>query len=343
MARNPAQRRRIEALIKKLEPTVRDAFLAAMQTATAAIDQAALLAALEGGDVMRAVALFRMDQSTMFPVEDAIRGAYVAGGTAVAADLPKAVAGKFGFNGRHYRAEEWTRRIGSELIAGIQADTLEAARVVITRGLSENTGLRAVARELTGAVNNVTGKRDGGIVGLDGPRLHRLEKVKVGMKTPEGVRDLVMVHRDGSVSVRYKVNKDTENRILEAYRKGEAVPAAQRQIAERQYSNALLKERGKTIAENETFTAQAAGRHEGFRQLSERDDVESVEKTWIHGHSRQPRPDHLALDGETIPFDDLFEMGDGARLMHPHDPAGGAEHSIGCKCTLFYRAIVPKR
>ncbi|WP_289241853.1 hypothetical protein [Delftia sp.] len=74
------------------------------------------------------------------------------------------------------------------------------------------------------------------------------------MRTAEGVRDLVIEHVDGTVSVRYKVNTATAQRILKAHKAGTAVPDAERAIRERQYRNALLKDCADTVAATETAT-----------------------------------------------------------------------------------------
>lgn len=336
----PNQRRIIKALLDSLEPKIRDAFLLAIQTAVDSIDARALIEALQARDIEGAVALLRIPDGVLFPLDDAIRGGYVEAGSSVALSLPNAMRGGFGFNGRHPRAETWISRIGGELIAGIQADTITMARETILQGMVDNVTPSEVARSLVGTVNRVTGKREGGFIGLDGPRAHRLAQVTAGMKTPEGVQDLVTL-RNGVPTVRYKVNAATERRILAAYRRGEAVAPADRAISERQLSNKLLKERGETIARNEAFTAQAEGRDEAYRQIMERGDVESISVRWQHNLSQVPRPDHVAMDGKTIKLGETFDFGD-AKMRFPHDPAGGPKHSIGCRCVAVYRVNVAR-
>lgn len=333
MARKTAQQRRIEALIARLEPQVRAAFMDAIRSAGAAIDEKALTAALDARDIQAALALFRLDQGLLYPLEEAVRGAYIAGGTAVLAGLPKTIAGGFGFNGRHIRAEQWTATIGSRLIQGIQSDTLEMAQRVITQGLADNIGTRAVARSLTGTA--VGGKRVGGFLGLTTQQADSIisGRAKLASGDPALMREyLDLKLRD----------KRFDGTIKKAIAEGRAIKGAELDRIIQGHQTKALGYRGKLIARNETFTAQAAGRHEAYRQLAESPKVEKVTKKWVHGHSVKPRPDHVAMDGETIDLDEVFVMDDGARMAHPHDPAGGAEHSLNCRCTLFYRAV-PKR
>lgn len=57
-------------------------------------------------------------------------------------------------------------------------------------------------------------------------------------------------------------------------------------------------------------------------------------KQWIHGGSRVPRPDHLAIDGLVVPFDEPFPVGS-PPLMYPHAPDGSPEDVINCSCVAI--------
>lgn len=85
-------------------------------------------------------------------------------------------------------------------------------------------------------------------------------------------------------------------------------------------------ERAALIAETETgaaygFASQAASLAAGVRF-----------KQWIHsGLPKEPREDHLDIDGLIVPIDDFYPVGD-PPLMYPHDPDGSAEDVINCGC-----------
>lgn len=53
-------------------------------------------------------------------------------------------------------------------------------------------------------------------------------------------------------------------------------------------------------------------------------------KTWVTGPNA--RPDHAAVDGETVPLDEPFSNG----MMHPADYAAGAASAVNCNCSLEY-------
>jgi uncharacterized protein with gpF-like domain len=55
-------------------------------------------------------------------------------------------------------------------------------------------------------------------------------------------------------------------------------------------------------------------------------------KKWVHSSvPKEPRPDHLAIDGLIIPVDEAFPVGD-PPLMYPHDGNGSAQDVINCYC-----------
>ena len=324
----------IRDLIAKHDPLIRQAFLEVVSNAHAALDFAELVRLVEIGDWNRIEQLMRLNQALMFPLEDAVRAVIVAGGASVT--LPKGIAGSFSFNGRHPRAEQIIAEAGARLVTEIGSPGVEPIRAIILQGQQERAGTAKTARRLAGVVNPRTGVREGGILGLDGPRAHRFQQVSQGMSTPEGVQDLVIKGRDGKLRLRYTTNAETRNRILAAYKKGEAVPAADRARVEKQFANKLLKERGEMIAQHETYTAQAQGRREAYTQLFESGKVESIDKKWNHQRSKNPRHDHAALDGTVVGFNEAYEMGDGTMMQYPHDPAGGITHSANCGCSVIY-------
>jgi len=97
------------------------------------------------------------------------------------------------------------------------------------------------------------------------------------------------------------------------------------------------------VARNETFTAQASGRNEGWQQVLERPDIDGVTVRWQHNLSQKPREDHVSMDGTIIQIGGDFIMDDGTAMSYPHDPRGGPIHSNGCRCIAVYRPVLPKR
>jgi len=84
--------------------------------------------------------------------------------------------------------------------------------------------------------------------------------------------------------------------------------------------------RGALIASTETAAAY------GFASQAAADQAGVEFKQWIHsGLPKEPREDHLEIDGLIVPADQPYPVGD-PPLMFPHDPDGSAEDVINCGC-----------
>lgn len=333
MARTPtpSQIAAFEALLAKADAEVRDAFLAAVYSARSRVDMGALVAMIEAGNVEGAIALLRMDQGLLWPLEEVLRRTYLAGGVLVEQFAPRGIVGGFGFNARHTRAEADIARIGGDLIQQIEREQAKAVRAVILDGMENNRGSRAVALEVTGRMNRATGQRTGGIIGLTGDQADWVIKAR---------RNLEQLDR--SYLKRKLRDKRFDGMVRKAVEAGKPLATKDVDRIVGRYKDRWLAYRGQLIARNEAHTAQSAGRHEAYRQMLDRPDIEAVTCKWIHGFSRDARPDHKRMDGEVRNFGEGFIMDDGAVMQYPHDPAGGVRHSASCRCTAFYRAI-PRR
>lgn len=339
MAGKSLQTRKIEALLQRQSVAVRKAFLEAMQKATNAVDRGELIRLLEAGDIERAAALFRIERGTMFPLSEAIRDAFIGGGLAVADELPKGLSGVFGFDGRHERAVALAEAQAAELVTNISEDAIANARKVIVDGLDTNRSLNSVARDLVG--RKVGRQRVGGIIGLTTPQTERLIRLRGMLSDPDQMQDYFL--DAGMKTPRYKeANRRFDGLVRKAIKSGKPLSQADIDRIANGYEVKAAGNRAKIVARNEAFVSQAAGRNEAYAQLLERPEVEAVTKKWQHGFSKDARPDHLRLDGETIDFDETFTMGDGARLRFPHDPDGGVQHSVNCRCSCVFRVRLSK-
>ena len=337
----PRQIKIVEDLAQKMEPVIRDAFLDVVQRVVTDIDMDALIASLGAGDVNSALALVAVDAGSAFALTEAIRSAYVQGGSLTGDGLPSAMVGRFSFNGRHERAEAWIGRNAGELIQGISEETLQTSRAVILEGFEKNRTPDQIARDLTGRV--VSGVREGGMIGLNSEQSNSVLRAREILSDPERIREYFVKDRiTGRWKPRFKLtDRRFDSTVIKAIKSGTPLTETQiRGITEAHKSKALGY-RGRVIAKDQSFTAIAAGRAEGFQQISERPDVEDVTKRWQHNLSENPRDDHQAMDGTVVSLNEAFQFSD-ASMQNPHDPSGGAGHSIGCRCICFYRVVVSK-
>lgn len=60
----------------------------------------------------------------------------------------------------------------------------------------------------------------------------------------------------------------------------------------------------------------------------------AITKTWLATDDDRTRDDHLDADGQTVPFDEPFDVG-GEQGMYPGDDSFSAAQVVNCRCTLF--------
>lgn len=346
MARRPTRQQAdaFRRLIAELEPGLQRAFHEAIANIRASMNWPEFLAALARADIDTAVAALRIDADAFLMLWQRENEAFIAGATKTVETLrisgvPPGAGIRFDM--RNPRAEAWMTVETGRRIQQVAEETQQAAREVIQRGYQAGRGPRDIATDVAGRV--VGGSRRGGVIGLDAARALRLDAVTQGMKTADGVRDLIAERRDGSLGLRYTVNPATKARILRAYRAGTAVSVPDQKVSVDQLRNKLLKDRADTISQTETAQAVMAGRLEEWRQVLEklgRSEADVI-KTWQHGPGgTDPRPHHAAMNGNSIRgLSAPFEFNNGTRLQCAHDPNGLPSEVIRCTCNTTFRLL----
>lgn len=95
------------------------------------------------------------------------------------------------------------------------------------------------------------------------------------------------------------------------------------------FANLLGKKR-RTIAEHEAQTAFNAGVFFGGR------DKGAAKKTWLTRKDSRVRPEHLMLQGKSMPVADAFSVG-GFSLRFPGDPLAPPHLTMNCRCRLRFQ------
>lgn len=93
----------------------------------------------------------------------------------------------------------------------------------------------------------------------------------------------------------------------------------------------LSEDRAKTIAVNESNIS--------WNYYEYTDAIESgcTRKQWLAENDNKVRPTHADVDGQEIPIDDLFVVGD-SLMLYPMDTTYGADakETINCRCACVY-------
>lgn len=344
-----SQQSRFRSLIAGLEPAMRRAFQQAVAGLYQGINWRGFLDALRMRDVDRAITAMNIDPAAFSGLYQTYQSAFTAGAQETVATLSisgvtRQDAIGIRFDMTNPRAEGMLASQAGAMITEITEDSRNAVRETILQGYTQGRGPRDIATDVVGRV--VNGRREGGVLGIDSGRAHRLTMVTDGMRTADGVKGLVIKHRDGTYSLRYKVNAATEKAILAAYHKGTAVPEKTRERVGNQFRNALLKSRGDTVARLETATAVMAGKIEEWNQVLDKlgRSPDDVIKTFQHGAGgADPRWWHVAANGMQVHgLHTPFVLANGAQIQCAHDPAAPIGETANCTCSTTFRLKVRK-
>ena len=322
----------VREALARLEQQVQAAFLAAIGDIRRAADVTAIVAALNRGDIEAAVRAMRFEATLFGPVDRALEEAYRTGGGIAIASLP-VIRDPFdgarialGFDGRHPRAERWARDMSSRLIVEIVEDQRDMARAVIRQGLEAGRGPRNTALDIVGRINRVTGRREGGFIGVTSQQAQWIENARAQLLAGEF---------DGYLS-RDLRNRQFDALVTRAMQEGRSLTTAQVDRIIGAYQNNVLRYRGETIARTETITALRAGYGEGFRQLRDTGAVRDDQfvREWRATGDRRTRDSHGAMNGEKIRGLDTPWNVEGSLMMYPGDTSLGAaaRHTINCRC-----------
>jgi len=128
-------RAQMDALLKRLEKPVRDAFAIAILNAKSRAQINRLIAAIEDGNIDEIMLAAGIRYGMYSSFTESIRGAYAQSGVFIlAVDVPKRLAMEFDIN--NPRAESWLRNNSSQLITGhLMPEQRAAIQVMLQNGM----------------------------------------------------------------------------------------------------------------------------------------------------------------------------------------------------------------
>lgn len=330
----------LEQIIDNFEPTIRRAFLEAIETIRSDIIIEEIIARLEKGDVSGAVNAVPVDSVAFYPLVEAIRQTYNAGGIAAVSALPR-LSSPSGqkvivrFDARNIRAEQWLSQHSSTLITNIIRDQQQAIRSVLTTGMVNGRNPRSVALDIVGRVEKVTGKRTGGIIGLTSKQASFVENARQELNSgqPEALKSyLNRVRRD----------KRFDSTVLKAMNNGEPISKTTITKMLNRYEASLLKLRGDTIARTEALESVNTSQQEAFQQVLDKTAYtdQDIQREWRCASDDRVRDSHLMMNRQKVKgMQTPFITPDGYKLRYPHDSSLGApaRETINCRCIQLIR------
>lgn len=315
--------------MRKMEPQVARAFIAAIRDLTSNVRFNDLVAAIERNDLESAIRAIDMEPAVFARITGTVAesfsagGAIVAGGTAWRGATGGRVVVRWDM--ANPRAEKYIREMNSKITGWFTSEAREIIRDTMANGYALGRGPRQIGLELVGRVTP-TG-RQGGIVGLSAPQAKYVQNMRRYIESGDIASYLNMTKRDKRYDAMVK--------------RGDLSSTQIDKITQR-YSDRLLKLRGDTIARTETAQAVEAGRFEAFEQYQEKTGVpdEAIVRRWDHAGGKTSRDWHSDMNGmEVIGLSQPFITPRGAALMFPCDTSlgAGADEVVNCRCMQTIR------
>ncbi|WJR66953.1 phage minor head protein [Neorhizobium sp. CSC1952] len=324
-----------DELLDQYEPRLAAAFRESIEAIKSSIVLARVVERLERGDILGAIEAMELDPDAFSALEIALQDVFNAGGINMVEELPTRgpdggrVVWRFGV--RNPEAERILRELSSTMVTHITEDQRQGLRQALEYGLARGLNPRATALDVVGRQNRVTGRREGGVIGLTRHQIEYIERARVNLTSgdPRLMRQyLELKTRD----------RRFDRTVLAAIRDERPIPAEMMQkiIARLNDRNLLL--RGEMLARTETMMALGSARDNAIRQQIAAGKIEAqdVTKVWRSAGDNRVRHTHRVLNGKSVGVDEAFQSPSGAMLRYPGDPQAPISEISGCRCRLQY-------
>lgn len=322
----PATRSQIFRLLEQLEGKLGPAFLLAVSEITSRAQLKRLVAALESQDIQAAIEAAGIRPGSWGALTEATRSTFIeAGAFTVAAEVPKRFGITFDIN--NPRAERWIRQHSSDLVTFINSDQRDAIRVVLQAGLEAGRNPRSMALDIVGRISPQTGRRAGGIIGLNEQQAGYVIRARQELE-----------NLDSNYFTRTRRDKRFDGIVRKAIDSDTPLDAATVERLTGRYSDRLLELRGATVGRTEALKALNASADEALQQVVDEGlaPPDAVKRIWRHSFSPNERPGHLAMSGQERGLNEPFTNPEtGVQLMRPGD--GPASETINCRCLVQHK------
>jgi len=334
-------------LLDRYHPVLRAAFLDAIADIRSQVILRLLVERLERSDVQGALDVLNIERAAFGGLEIAIAEVYNAGGIGMAEEMrlhdPEGNRVVFRFGVRNPEAEAWLREHSSRLVTRIVEDQRVGIQLALSEGLMQGQNPRTTALDVVGRINRITGRREGGLIGLTAQQEQFVATARQQLLSGDPAQLRAYLTRE-------RRDKRFDRAVAKAIREGKPLDRETVNRIVGRYADRLLALRGEMLARSETLTALNGARNQAMRQAIAEGKVraEFVFKTWRATHDGRTRFTHRVLDRQRVQMDEAFVSPSGARLMFPGDPAAPAHEHVGCRCTMemtidFSRQLLARR
>lgn len=332
-------RQQLNELIDRLSPEMERRFIEVVDQVKSKVVLREVVERLEARDVEGAIRALHIDVEAFYPLKEALRDAFNSGGTLTVGSLPRLSDPMGGrvivrWDSSNQAAETVIRTMSSTTVTNVMEGTVEAVRETIVSGYSQGQGPNTIALDLVGRKSAITGKREGGVIGLNGPQAELIERTRINLLSG----DPALMRKYLDLKTRDKRLDGAVRRAIDA---GKPLDKSTLDKVLMRLRDRNLKLRGEMIARTETMTSVMSAKHEAFQQALSKSnrDASLVTRKWRSAGDRRVRHTHMILNGQEVRGMDLaFQSPSGAMLRYPGDTSLGAGPGeiIACRCDVEY-------
>ncbi len=324
----------INDLASEIEPEMVVAFLLCIAAILKDVVLVRLIEAIERRQFALVWASLGIERDVFSRLETAIEVAHRRGGDVTASSLklprdPDGYKVVFRFDMRNPEAEAWLRRNSSGLITQIVEEQKQTIQQALEAGLQKGLNPRNTALDIAGRLNRVTGRREGGVIGLT-PQQEAFSRKALEELTSSDTKALK------HYLTRSRRDKRFDRAVVKAIKEGRPVDVKTAQKAVAKYRDRLLKLRADTIARTETMTALHASQSASVSQAIAAGKLQAnqVSKIWHTAADERVRGTHRALNSQKVAFSASFVSPSGATLRYPGDENAPAKETVMCRCWM---------
>lgn len=275
---------RVQSRARYMTPDIAAAMQRAFQRLRDSLTEAEILRAIETGRVERLISDALLE-SAMQPVRDEIRRGVASGFKSYTPEIIAAVkAAKqvgLSFDFLNPRVIDAIRELETKVVTTLAESIRDTVKAHVENGIRDGVNPHTTARSLRS------------IIGLAPNQLQEVENFRAALKGDDGRNPFTYTLRDKRYDAKIKRGELTDaeiEKMVEAYRK--------RRIAQNAATNARTAALdAQKLAQRMSWEDAAA---KGFV------DRARLRKTWIGVMDARERPEHVAMQGQTVGFDELF-------------------------------------
>lgn len=322
-----SQREQVKALeqaANKAAPAIRRAWLNAIERARKSGTLKGIIAAIESGDIQRAVDLMLVNAVETQQLLDQWSVAYTNGVTAGKVAIGAKVA-QLAFDPLADSVIQPVRQYTATMVREIDETTrkgiAEAIRITSEQGLGPQAQARRV-REMIG----LTEAQAKAIYNFRA----QLEQQRNAPYDELGRARSMRQAGDRRLSA-------TERAVVRRHLKeGHLTQQKIDELVER-YRQSLINRRAQNIARTESMTAATMGQQAAWDQATEQGILDAgTRRKWIYTHDSRTRDAHKAVPGMNpggVGMDEPFNTPLGP-MRFPRDPRGTAANRVSCRCAV---------